>query len=75
MWNFDILHHHLLLNLHLLLFLLLLHTLNLEVGLGFDAAAADDDDDDSFEDPDSAPCAFPLPAFNRATHFLQVGCC
>lgn len=51
-----------------LLLLLLLHALNLE--LGFDG----DDDDDSFEDPDSDPCAFPLPAFKGAARFFLVGC-
>lgn len=33
-----------------------------------------DDDDDSFEDPDSGPCAFPVPAFNGGHFFLLVGC-
>jgi hypothetical protein len=50
----------------LLLLLLLLHTLNLELLVGFDGG------DDSFEDPDSGPCAFPLPAFNGAPHFFLV---
>jgi hypothetical protein len=54
----------------LLLLLVLLHTLNLE--LGFDDG--DDDDDDSFEDPDSGPCTFPLPAFNGEAHFFLVVC-
>ena len=30
--------------------------------------------DDSFEDPDSVPCAFPLPAFNGTANFFLVGC-
>lgn len=30
--------------------------------------------DDSLEDPDSVPCAFPLPAFNGTANFFLVGC-
>lgn len=53
----------------LLLLLLLLHTLNLEPHFEADD---DGDDDDSFEDPDSGPFAFPLPAFDGAPHFSLV---
>lgn len=45
-------------NLGLLVLLLLLHTLDFD-----DGGDDDDDDDDSFEDPESGPFAFPLPAF------------
>lgn len=44
-----------------LLLLLLLSGLNLG------------NNDDSFEDPDSVPCAFPLPAFNGTANFFLVG--
>ncbi|XVF04308.1 hypothetical protein REPUB_Repub05bG0071400 [Reevesia pubescens] len=57
----------------LLLLLLLLYDLNLELDFVDDDVVADDDDD-SFEDPDSGPCAFPVPAFNGGHLFLLVGC-
>ncbi|XVE80046.1 hypothetical protein DITRI_Ditri14bG0107600 [Diplodiscus trichospermus] len=59
---------------------LLVYDLNLKLGFDFDAAdvvvvVAVVDDDDSFEDPDSGPCAFPVPAFNGGhLSFLLVGC-
>lgn len=49
-------------NLDGVLLLLLLSDLNLG------------NNDDSFEDPDSVPCAFPLPAFNGTANFFLVGC-
>lgn len=61
--------------LRLLLLLLLLpqlHALNSQLDF---AAAADDDSDDSFEDPDSGPLAFPLPAFNGQHFILLVASC
>lgn len=55
-----------------LLLRFLLHVLNL--GLCFDVDDDDDDgdNDDSFEDPDSGPSAFSVPAFNGG-HFSLVG--
>lgn len=49
-------------NLDDVLLLLLLSDLNLG------------NNDDSLEDPDSVPCAFPLPAFNGTANFFLVGC-
>lgn len=61
-----------LLRLLLLLLLPQLHALNSQLGF---AAAAADDSDDSFEDPDSGPFAFPLPAFNGQHFILLVASC
>lgn len=64
----------------LLLLLLLLHVLNRVLCSGGAAADAgvddeDEDDDDSFEDPDSDPCAFSVPAFNGGHFYLKAGGC